>query len=83
MIASDAQLGRCAQGLQYDAVPFRQLEQAGELLLAGLGVEREVEPDRAESDGYLLAHAERPAKVELTLRPFQILTLRLSARAAS
>src|SRR5689334_16766493 len=61
--------GRDAQGLEHHAVALGQLFQRGDLVGRGVGVELEPQPDRAKSHGCVLAHAQRPPKVEISLCP--------------
>ena len=60
-------LDAAADGLQHHAVALGQLQQARELLVVGLGVDREPQPDGAEADRRLAVDAERAADVELAL----------------
>ena len=64
-----AERGRRAEGLQHDAVTLGQLLECGQLLGGRVGVQGEVQPDRAEPHRCLFAHAERATKVELPFGP--------------
>ena len=58
--------GGVGQRLVDDAEAFGELEQGGELVLGGVGVEVEAETDSAEADPGFLAHTEGAPEVEVT-----------------
>ena len=61
------ELRAARERLQHDAVALGQLEQRGELLVVGVGVELEAQADVAEADRRRLLDAERAAEVEVAL----------------
>jgi hypothetical protein len=56
---------RLAERLIHDAVTLRQLQQRRNLLGGGIGIERDIQPDRAEADTRVLRHTKRPAKIQI------------------
>ena len=60
-------LGRHPQGLQDDAVALGQLEQARQLFLVGVGVERRSRAGSRESRPARPWHAEGAAEIEVAL----------------
>src|SRR6185503_20260750 len=62
-----AQARRAGERLEHHAVALGQLEQRGEVLLAGVGVELEAQADVLEADGRLLVDTERAAEVQVAL----------------
>ena len=56
-----------AERLEHHAVALREADERGEVLLAGVRVEVEAQPDRAEAHGRLAVDAERAAEVEVAL----------------
>ena len=63
----DVELRAARERLQHDAVALGQLEQRGELLVVGVGVELEAQADVAEADRRGLVDAQRAAEVEVAL----------------
>jgi hypothetical protein len=63
---------RAGERLVDDAEPLGQLEQRGQLILGGVGVEVEAQPDGAEADRGLLAHAEREGAPRQTPGGFDV-----------
>ena len=62
-----AQPRRPRERLEHDAVALGQAQERGELVLARVGVELEVQPHVLEADRRLLVDAERAAEVEVAL----------------
>ena len=56
------------QRLINDAVAFSQTKQCGDLFLAGVGVQIEIQSDLFEPDGDIFGHAERAAKIKIAFR---------------
>src|SRR3954471_109447 len=60
----DLQPGGTRERLQHHAVALGQLDELVDLLLLGIGIEVEAQPDRTEADGRLAVDAERAAEVD-------------------
>lgn len=56
-----------SEGLEDEAVPFRQLDQLGQLFLRGLGIEFQGDPDAAETDRCFFRHSQRAPEIEVPL----------------
>ena len=61
-------LRRLTQRLINNAIAFSQTYQCGELFLAGVCIQIEMQSNLFEPDGYIFGDAERPAKIEIALR---------------
>src|SRR4051812_30622676 len=60
-------LGRVAQGLQYDTVTLGQFQQGIDAILRLVGVELEGEADRAKADRRGSLHPQSAAEIEVAL----------------
>ena len=60
-------LGRVAQRLVNDAIPFGQANQCRDLIFAGVSIQIEVESNLLETNGHIFGNAERPTKIQIAL----------------
>src|SRR5712692_2156677 len=68
-LSRNADLGRLAQGLVDDAIALGQADQRRQLLLAGAGVQVEVQPDALKADGHFFGDAQRAPEIQVALGP--------------
>src|SRR3954454_7064981 len=67
--ALDRHVGRLHQGLQHHAVPLGAFKQPRQLVIVGVGVELEPQPDVGETDRCLPIDTEGAPEVEIALGP--------------
>src|SRR5207248_8538700 len=63
----DANIGGVTERLENNAIPFGQAKQSSDLLLAGVGIQIDMQSNLLKPNGHILRDSESATKIDIAL----------------